>query len=350
MSRGEAGKGTSRSRGIAIGVSFALLCLGALVLVLRTTHTIENFRSPWGWTPPREPVVGVFAALRSVSGVCPGQSAGPTLPGAPDPPSDLATRLGELGLVELPEAAETLSLPWAANRSLLDGACGLALINADPGSRLFADPSRRYRMLAVVSVCDAGASLSSGAGTARARYFALPGLSADARAATGLSGPSLLRMAIAEAALSRRGFVPGRRYAVETVAPATAGATHVLSPPATPSSGCVAWVAVGEGLSDANSSFEGQPTGSSCAEGGLEEPGFVVALLSCASTGAGIGTGEVSFFDPDGDGGRVYFRPFGISSVGPRLQTSAPATTVGGLREISGGSIPLPTPALRREP
>ena len=356
MSRGETGVRTGRSRGVAIGVSFALVCLGALTLVLKTTGAIEHFRAPWAYTPPDEPVVGVYSALSSVTGVCTTAAPGPVMPGPAtrrDPGSNLGAWLSEQGLVELPEAAHTLDLPATVDSTRLAGACGFALLSVEPGGSLTAWASsygRTDRAASAYALCGIDTVSVAGTGSARARYFVLPGLTADAVETTGLSAPTLMRMAAAEASLARRGFVPGQRYRVEPIAAGPAGGTHRLTPPATPASGCVAWVAIGESLSNANSSFEGQPIANSCPDGDLGQEGFSVALVSCAATGTTTGAGEISFTDTDGDGGRVVFRPFGIGTSGPQLHHSAPATTVGSLRETQGATITLPTPVARLEP
>jgi len=263
----------------------------------------------------------------------------------------MASFLLEQGFVELPAAGETATLPTTLAAGILEDGCGYALLVPTPGSTLAGLARLRTPNgdVALLPVCGTEEISVVGTGSVELRLFALPGVASDAPALTGLSPAMLLRLALAEAALSRRGFIPSSHYVVEHVPAGAPAAYHRLSAPATPSHGCVAWVAVAEGFSGANSSFEGQPLGTSCEAWNAEEAGFSLGLLSCDATGGG-GASEVSFNDPDGDGGLVVFRPFGIAPAGPRTRETPPVSTVAALREAGGGTITLPTPTPRREP
>lgn len=355
MSRGESESKEGRSRSVAIGVSFGLVCLAALTLVLRTTNFIEDFHSPWANVPPPEPVVGVYAALRSVPGVCANPSGGPTMPGpaaTAGPGHTVTAWLVDQGMVELPEGRRTLSLPGRVAPEWLDEGCGYIVVIPEPGATL---PTRATwntaeGQVGVLPYCERQNVEVAGSGIADLRVFTLPGVSGDAPARTRLTTSLLLRMAMAEAALARRGFIPSTSYVVEEVSAGAPNAYPRLSTPATPSSGCVAWLAAAEGFDGASASFEGQPLGTACDAWGGQESGFTLGLLSCAPTSTATGASELTFHDASGSGGRVVYRPFGIAPAGPRALGAPPASTVGALREATGGSITLPVAAPRREP
>lgn len=326
MSRGDEAKPKQRARGLPIAAAFTVFVLVAAFLTLWMTHGIERLFANGlfgGWNMPQEPFPGARSA---VSGVgwrgCLGAEAGPTV-GAPQliDTDRVDDGLALRGYLAEGEWSEPQALPLERTVDELAGGCGLYALVAETGSHLssgVAGTAARETVcdprVLLLGVCGGTAVRVVGTGTARIRVYAAPGLTPDTLRATGVPVDVALAHAEAASALAVAGWTASDEIVGVRVprGPTTYGVS--VRPPKVPTSGCLAYVAVGVGLGHARVYWPGAPLRE---ESTVDR--FVSTPVACGGTPYFDGT--VNLEDADHDGGRVWFRAYTPPAGGPAMPT-----------------------------
>jgi len=350
MARGEPAPRGKRGPGVAIFVSFGVLCLAAALLVVWSTRACDRMVTPYhppGTMMPTEPFPGAEAAVAALgSRGCAGPT-GPTVgaPGSVPPRARAEDRLDRRGYAAAAERwSETRVLPATVGPDGLEGGCGVIAVAGDSGAVLTgytADGSLVApceRDLVLAAACDGDTVRVDGAGVVRTRSFVYPGLTPDRVTSTGVPAEALLAHAEAESHLRSVGWTPTDELVVQTVAPG--GSVHRLSPPASASGGCIAWVATGIGVGNANTQWAHRLVDS--------DPSpdlFTAGLVSCPPHGsAAATTTRLEITDGASDGGTVYMRPY-APAAGPAVPGAnerGPALGIADLTVVEPASITLP--------
>jgi len=330
MSRGDEtkapiGSPRARARGLPIAAAFGVFVLIAAFFTLWLTHGVERLFANGlfgGGSFPQEPFPGARSALSGVGWRgCLGGEVGPTV-GTTAPVIDtdsVDTALALRGYLADGAWSEPFALPFEQSVDGLRSSCGLVAFVAEGASYLSsgdADRGGRETVcdphVLLLSMCDEGDVSAVGVGTARMRIFSAPGLTPDVLRATRLPVDIALAHAEAASALSVAGWVPTDEIIGVRVPASTATYGVNVRAPKTPTSGCLAYVAVGSGLGRARIYWPGTPL--------REEPTvdrFVATPVACGGTP--YFDGSMSVEDAGRDGGQVYFRAYSPSASGPAI-------------------------------
>jgi len=155
---------------------------------------------------------------------------------------------------------------------------------------------------------------------------------------TGLPADIALAFADAESELGRRGWTSSESVVRMTVTKGAPGATIEVRPPATPATGCRAWVAVGRGVHLSRAEW---PPTASVTERLTQR--FVTPTVACG--GSRSFAGALYLADPENDGGEVWFRPVHPGPGGPTLPTSDPRPPLAfAMRVVPESEATLPAP------
>lgn len=352
MARGEPAPRGRRGPGVAIAVAFGVLCLLALTLVLFTMRACDEIAAPTVPPVDPEPFAGVTAAFAPLGSRGCVEPAGPVTSGPRDAMSEIDASLRARGYQASGDWSEPGPLP---NRMLLDplaSSCGVVVAAAEPGGMLTSATAGstivqtcRSEVLAVATCGEAIVEIT-GAGTARTRAYVMPGLTSTDVRESGVPADVILAHAEAEALLARSGFIPSDQLVVVDVAPTgPSWASRAVASPPAPASGCVPWVAVGRDVGSASVTWN-----SRLIDNDTRSDGFVAGLVVCApSPSASVHETRLDAVDSDGDGGRVWMRPF-EARTGPAVQErAAPATTAGALRVVDAAAVRQPRSVPRLE-
>lgn len=348
MARGEPAARGKRGTGLALGVSFGVLCLLALFLVVWTTRGCDGaWRSSHPPPGSGEPFAGAEAALVALGSRGCLHTAGPASPGrSAATKAQVESWLDRHGYMGAEPAWSAPSpLPLRVVAAGLDGSCGLLAFAAEPASTITghrgADGPLRAPCLpevALVPVCDGEAAEVEGSGSVSARAYLLPGLGPEAVARAGMPLGVMLAHAEAETILRGLGWDPADEVVRESV---PAGAAVRRGAPAAPTSGCIGWVAVADGLGEGSTTWAGRPIGGDSARSEA-----VLGLVACAPDPAASATEtQLALTDLDGGGGTLWFRPY-APMVGPLAGADGdegrPALGVASMRSVTAPPAPLP--------
>jgi hypothetical protein len=337
MPRGERATPGRRGPSLAIGAVFGAICLVALWFVLQTQHGCERSAAPG---PASEPFAGAHAALGALgTRGCP-RVAGPAIPGGVAPLPDIEAWARAHGYVAAESWRPPTPLPGRFDPASLDGACGVIAVAVD-GSGTISDYGRASDATArtpcspqhvLVATCGDDAVEVRGVGDARARTFALPGITPEVVARVGIELPLLLAHAEAESVLRGFGWTPTDEIVVDRSRAATAyGAT--LTPPPSPASGCVVWVAAGAGLGQARTTWMGHTIAHD-----LSSDELLAGVATCAPPATS------TELYADGGPGVVAWRAW-APRAGPSVP-SPPGTeplSIAAIRVVSAADAVVPT-------
>jgi len=372
MARGESATPGRRGPGAAIWAGFGVVCLAALCCVLWTTHWIEGCASYRGLMAflggpvptASEPFAGAYATLSRLSWRSCVQDD-PALAAAGVTSAQQRARVSALlearGYIAQADWSAPGTLPLRGAHAIGDASCGVVAVVAETGSIIAeargagatSEPACvSYAIIAGVCSDRADTLEIAGTGAASTRAFVLPGLTPEIVLGTGLPADVVLAHLEAEAELRSRGWQASDDVVRSDVAGTGHSSTTSLTPPREPRRGCVAWVAVGDGVGGANVSW-----GTLGMTSGVAQSRFVTGLVSCDPRHpppAGAGGMRVDFADAEGDGGAVYFRAF-APHVGPTLPGGAAHAAITGttsmrLVEASAARLPRAVPVLRTPP
>lgn len=355
MSRGESPKPAQRGPGIAIAGTLLVLVLSATCVVVWSLHAVprwlENMFSGPPTPPPSpgDPAALVHPALGPLRfRECMFGSLGPSTPGSIGEAERVHDLLVERGYAPGAQDPTALALPYDEPVRGLEGSCGVVLVQpvgsttsvarAQAGQGPAATPCRED--VVTVGACDGDRLAVTGTGAFRSRVYAMPGVTPEIVRRSGMPPDVLLAHAEAESYLRARGWEPEDSVIERRVARGTPGRTlGSIRPGVAPAHGCTAWVAVGQGVGSANVSWG--------ALGSEYDPGqtrFMLGMVSCDATTMPAGGVDLSVSDGEGDGGRVFFRPYrarsGPAVVGPSQSATGAAT----MRVTQAREVVLPTP------
>lgn len=350
MPRGEPAPRGSRAVGLAIAAVFALVCLGALTLVVMTTRACDGwFGGTAVVTPPTEPFPGADAALVPLgSRDC--LAAGGPLMGGPVPVVGVAAVASELrrrGYQAIEgDWGDPQPMPLRFSAHGLAGGCGVAAFVPEPGARIDAAGAEAgveavpcTQAVATVAMCGDAVTPVSGTGNVWARTFVFPGLTPSAVEASGIPAHATLAHAEAELSLRSLGWLPETQVLHDPVSTGTPGMAHTPTPPAAPTSGCIAWVVVGEGVGRSQTEWAGRPIDQDAAQGT-----FTAGVIACAPDPSGApNETRLTLFDSGGDGGQLWWRPY-APQAGPTVPTNAldQTVTVGDARVVERADLRVP--------
>lgn len=356
MSRGEPEKPRQRAPGIAIAVTFGVVCLAATLLVVWTTGACEGC-TPWSWigftppAPPVEPFPGAQSALVPLRWRdCP--EVGAALPGATGTAhyqSEIERELTGRGYIA--GAAWTTNVVIPADVTLpadLAGGCGVVAFVADPGSAITraitpggsAQPCDAN--IIAPAVCDGETLRLEGSGMVSLRAFTMPGLTPPIVAATGVPAEALLAHAEAEQMLRAHAWTPIDEVVLQDVPPGSIGlggpgSRVTASVPKPPARECTPWVAVGIGGGNAEGTWPGYVPDVDRAPSR-----FMGAAVECVST-PGV---TLTAMDDGTPGLKIWWRAYGAAG-GPALPgapTRGGPVSTGSVRVVTSRAATLPTP------
>ena len=340
VTRGEPPKTRPSAIGAAIFIAFAVLCLGALTLVVSSQRGCGGSVAitPPG-TPGGDPVAGATEAAALISWRDAGRlrehwGSTPDL----DPAAALLAidpELARRGYVAAGEAEAPREMPFDVDVPAMEGSCGVLEIISEGTARIDgADASGEPRAQAsdpsalALGLCGPGPVHVDGLGAARIRVWHLPGLVPAHARATGMPADAVLAHAEAETILRARGWEPIDE-ALAVALPV--GSSGSLSAPVAPSSGCVMWVAALVGA--------GRAGGHAVVDYAVDR-----GLTMIASCDPASGSGwQVSYSAHGADPGAAYMRPWRARASGaPTLPGTAGATLSAGSVRMAAGGIALP--------
>lgn len=317
MARGESQKVGSSSAALGLWAALGVVALG-------TAYLLAQALSDAPPAPIPSPALSSIERLRSIYA---------TLGDRDCSLSDLESlrsQLFERGHRFVSESPP-LELPLREAATDLEGACGVALVVAEPTAlvnsvRAGDGPSVTpcVSRMASVALCGADTVAAEGTGRATVYLFVTPGLTPANVAETGLTPEAAVGLTEAELILGRAGY----RAGPEAVRVERGGGTRTWEPPQ-PAHGCVAWVIATSGFSLAHSSLDTDSFASDSRVGRQ-----LIGAVSCAGR-----HGALSLED----GGVLYALPFEDQS-GPRLPGPVDRlTTIPEVRVVATPHLPSPT-------
>ncbi len=357
VSRGESAKPRSSGPGLAIAGTLAVLVLSAACVVAWSLHVVprwiqEMFSGPaTPPPPPGDPAALVHAALSPLRfRECMEAGLGPAAAPIPGPAGEAArvhAMLVERGYAPGPDDPTPLALPYADTIHGLEGSCGVVLVarvgtttlgRARAGTAPEVESWRGE--VVTVGACDGDGLAVTGTGAIAMRVYAMPGITPEIVRRSGMPADALLAHAEAESYLRARGWEPEDSVIERRVARgAPSRVVRSLGPGVAPVHGCTAWVAVGLGIGAANVGWG--------AVGGEYDPGqarFMLGMLSCDASTTPTGGTDLTVTDAEGDGGRIFFRPYRARSGPAVVGPSALATGAATMRVKRARDVVLPTP------